>query len=69
MLERKMSPTLIVEENGFYSCDGVGHCGGTHYRGRKETITCFRCESCKSYQKNGLKIIKPERTLTEWFSD
>jgi hypothetical protein len=60
---------MIVEENGWYSCNGVGKCGGTDFRSREAVFTCFHCEECQSYKKSGLKITdnQEKKTLADFF--
>lgn len=63
----KMS-TLIVEKDGSFNCDGNGKCGGTNFDGKNQVIQCFNCESCHSFQREGLKIInnKGQQNLGKW---
>lgn len=60
---------MIVEENGFYSCNGKGCCGGTHFKSHNSVISSFNCEYCDSYKKYGLKIIdkREQKTLSNFF--
>ena len=51
----------------FFSCDGIGKCGGSDFKGKKQVIKCFHCEQCKSFQEKGLKIEDNRNTLDKWF--
>ena len=58
---------MIVETNGWFQCDGQGYCGGTVFESRERVMDCFHCDCCKSYQKNGLKIIRKDQNLKGFF--
>lgn len=59
---------IKIEENGFFSCSGTGFCGGTDFQGRESVIKCFNCNDCRSFQKDGLKIIdnREKQSLERW---
>lgn len=63
-------PKLVIESNGFYSCDGEGKCGGVEYRGLKELKETFNCECCKQFIKEQkIKVIDKRMTLNKWVKD
>jgi len=60
---------LTIKADEWWSCDGEGKCGGSDFESIEDVKRRFNCEYCKTFKRDGLKLIDErvkDKTLFGW---